>query len=420
MPTTTNTPSPSLSIVTDNLGGTADDRIHALATVLSEGPHREAFIEALDAFNAVHGRPAVYGEAVEIEQSIRAANVAAIVKTANGRPAWRAETVKDHDPATFGLNLADSVPSIWGVGEHAYWAEGELAIMYGGDGTNKTTVAHNLVAGMLGFNGFETVLGYPVRRLDGSEKILYLAHDRPRQIERSWSRYMRPEYADQTADRIVWRTEALPFDAAAHPLWLAEWVAETYPDTYAVIFDNVWDSFGDFSDTANATSAGIALNNLARSGINPLALHHDRKSKTDRGSKTPPETDDGMYGGRNFKAKAGTIVNLWKSIDDGSMMVVTQHKEPSERIPPTTVLVDQPTGTLMAITASGTTPADYLRGYPDQWHDIRSLSKIHHSTEDPTAAEKEATRRHLDGLGDLVEYRKPPSKGRAGAWKWAK
>ena len=70
MTTTTNTTSPSLSIVTENLGGTPDNRIHALATVLPEGPHREAFVEALDAFNAVHGRPAVYGEAVEIEHSI--------------------------------------------------------------------------------------------------------------------------------------------------------------------------------------------------------------------------------------------------------------------------------------------------------------------------------------------------------------
>ncbi len=394
----------------------------ALEAVLPDGPHRDAVVEALHLFEAAHGRKAVYAEAVEIEQRLREGNIDAIVKTSNGRPAWRVETLRDHDAALFGLDLADAVPSIWGAGEHSYWAEGELAVMYGGDGTNKTTIAHNLLAGMLGFPGFETVLGYPVRRLEGPERILYLAHDRPRQIERSWSRFMRHEYADEVADRVVWRTEALPFDPANHPLWLAEWVTEVYPDTYAVIFDNVWDSFGDFSDTGNATSAGIALNNLARSGVNPLALHHDRKSKTDRASKSAPETADGMYGGRNFKAKAGTILNLWKGLDDGSLIVVTQHKEPSERIPPTTVLVDQPTGTLRAITSAGITPADYLKGHPGQWLDSATIARIHHGTEDPTKAEKQATRRHLDDLVEdgIAEYREPASKGKAGAWKWAK
>lgn len=397
-----------------------DDLVANSGGLLPDSRHKEAVERAVQEFETNLGRPPTLPEVSHIETALRDRTVAAIVSRADGRPDWRGETLDDLPGSTFGVNVSAHLPAIVGSGERAYWSEGELAIMYGGDGTNKTTVAHNFLAAMLRLNGRDTVLGQPVRELQPGERVLYLALDRPRQIERSWSRFMDPAEAERVGDHVVWRTSALPFDPVRQPLWLLDWVHDAYPGTYAVIFDNVWDAFGDFSDTEAATAAGIGLNALARSGVHVLALHHDRKGD---GARSAPENADGMYGGRNFKAKAGTVVNLWKPpTSDGSILTVTQHKEPSERIPATTVFVNQKTGDLIPMTTGLISLEDFLKAQASEWHDIKTLASVHRATDSPDKADKEATRRELHKLiesGNVTE-RESDGPGKPAAWKWSR
>lgn len=371
---------------------------------------------AIERMTVAMGRPPTNEEKANLLNRIAMRTIDAAIEATATRPDWLMSTENDIAGDAFGLNIPDTLPAIWGADERAYWSDGELAILWGGDGTNKTTIAHNVMAGMLGFEGFETVTGQPVRPMAPGEQILYLAFDRPRQIERSWSRFMQPRYADRARDGIIWRTDSLPFDPARHPLAVADWIADVYPRVRYSVWDNVWDAFGDFNNTDNATSAGIALNAVARSGVNVLALHHNRKGG--QASKKAPDTHDSLYGGRNFAAKAGSIVNVWKPEgNDGSSVTITQTKEASERIPRQTLYVDARRGTLTRLSSDDMTLAKLLQTRSPEWVEISELAQVHRHTDKPTEADKQATRRALDGMKE-VEHRKAET-GKAGGWRWA-
>lgn len=370
---------------------------------------------ALAAYEAAMGRPAGEAEALLMANSLKSKTIDAAVAQAVGRPSYRTSTVSDADGGVFGYHLTKELPAIWGQGEQAYMTEGELCIMYGGDGTGKTTLTHNLLAGLMGLDGFGTLLGQTVHPLTGTAQVLYLAFDRPRQIERSWSRFITPQDADNLSDRIIWRTESLPFNAARDPLEVAEWIAEAYPLVTMVILDNVWDAFGDFNNTDNATQAGIALNNVARSNVNVLALHHDRKTK---GNK-PPESHENMYGGRNFAAKAGSIIGVWKAAqNDGTTVTVTQYKEASEKIPAATYMVTPASGRYVSLSGGGLSVAEFLRAAVS-WCDLTTVAKADNGTDTPDRPQKESTRRLLTKLvqGGEVETRKQ-GDGKATQWRW--
>ena len=401
-----------------------------LSVVPRNPEQREVTRAALDHAEQILGRPANPGEINTIEAEIRSlvsreAATRGLDSITRAHPTW--DFGDAIDGAAWGTKVPETLPAIWGYGERAYWTSGEFGILYGGDGTNKTTLAHGLLAGMLSFPGREKVLGYPVTPLRPDVAVIYLALDRPRQIERSWSRFHPGEYQDLTEGRLVVWPKGVPSEVINHPEWFLPWLEElawreVKKRPGAVIIDNAIDAFGDFAKTENATLAGWILNDLARNDVDTLALAHDKKEQGATPRKFPPASMDGLYGGRNFRAKSGTVVNLWKPPgNDIGLLTVTQFKEPSEQIPRATFLVDPATARM--------TPLNDL----DLWTyleksgqeiDLKTAASMDHKKDggDLTAAEKEATRRKLDGWVETgeVESRKTGKGTSMRVWKWSR
>ena len=98
----------------------------------------------------------------------------------------RAETVGNTadeflDGEEWLSSIADLPRVLWGTGPRILWAFGEALMIAGATGTGKTTLAGQIVAGLLGLPGWNTLLGHPIVPMGPNEKLLYLAADRPLQ-----------------------------------------------------------------------------------------------------------------------------------------------------------------------------------------------------------------------------------------------
>lgn len=216
----------------------------------------------------------------------------------------------------------------------AIWNRGEPAIVYGDDGSYKTTLTHNFIGPMLGFGQAgrtPEVAGLPVHPIPEADKILYLALSRQAQLARSLRRFSddwTPAEMDEADKRfLVWQEE-VPVDGGADPDAFVGFV-EAFDAEY-VIIDNIWNAFGNTGNARNADAAGQAMNRLANIGVNVLATHHDRKPQGNEG-KRPPETWENIHGGWRFGKSFGSITNLFVSPGQHKVVDVSVLKTPDAR-----------------------------------------------------------------------------------------
>lgn len=256
------------------------------------------------------------------------------------------------DPFAF-VEARSRVLPLWGIGdERPYWASGEAMVIFGGDGTHKSTLSQGLGLRLANAWPDPHLLGVEVAPVEGP--VLLLALDRPAQIARSMGRFtsqLDGEYRHRAEDRLVIWPGSVPASVTHDPDGLARFLDDLAahlgrPRWGAVILDNVSDAYGNLADTDQATLAGQALNRVANSGIEVVALHHPRK----RDDRRRPETIDDIYGGRMFTKATGAVVGLYRGdTADDALVTVTHLKSPLGFRPAALVVPNLATGELRRV-----------------------------------------------------------------------
>jgi hypothetical protein len=298
--------------------------------------------------------PLTGGDVPEVSHGMGDPEVAA---PANSEPTPEASTPDDPFSAALAraitgapwvLDTPAQVPALWGDGDDVLWAEGEPLIVTGPTGVGKTTLGTQLVAGRMGL--IPSVLGYPVRP---GRRVLVLAMDRPRQIQRAMARTLRGHPADVLDDRLVVLPGPPPVDVARRPgvlLWLAE---QFEADT--VVLDSLKDAALKLSDEETGQGLSRAMNMCVVNGIDVLAYHHQTK-RTASGQGKPNTLAD-VYGSSWITAGAGSVILLWGNA--GDLVIELSHlKQPAAEVGPLAIGHDHTAG--KSFLYDGQTEADKL------------------------------------------------------------
>jgi hypothetical protein len=232
----------------------------------------------------------------------------------------------------------DPIPrAIWGHGEDVAWPDGEDLLIAAAQGLGKTTIAQQLTLGRIGLPGFGTLFGLPIRP---TNRVLYLAMDRPRQAARSIRRMVTEDQRDYLREHLmVWQGPP-PADIAKNPWLLLKLCEEAQAD------DVILDSSKDAAIGLNEDEIGAAYNRarqiLVAEGHQSADLHHIRKQQL--GSKKITDlTLDDVYGSTWITAGAGSVILLIGNA--GDPIVNLRHlKPPAAEIGPLQILHNDQTG----------------------------------------------------------------------------
>jgi replicative DNA helicase len=249
----------------------------------------------------------------------------------DGRPAGAV------DGAKFALDAPGQVDAILGQGSRVLWAQGEPLMIAKPDGVGGTTVAQQLILARAGIKPAK-LLGLPVQA-DPERRVLYLALDRPRQAARSMRRMVSEEDRRKLEAKLVVWEGALPFDLVRDPDRLLALARDH--DAGTVVIDSLKDVAASLSDETTAQAINRAMQLCVASGVEVLALHHQRKGQAD--NKKPRMLAD-VYGSRWLTAGCGSVVVLWGEAGD-PIVELTHLKQPADEVGPLTLLHDNQAGT---------------------------------------------------------------------------
>jgi DNA polymerase III delta prime subunit len=283
------------------------------------------------------------------------------------------------------LDAPEGIPAVCGTDDEVLWAEGEPLLICGPPGVGKTTIAGQLVWARLGL--LPDLLGYPVTPT--SSKVLYLAMDRPRQIQRAFGRLARPEHRDVLNERLMVRPGPPPKDMAKHPELLAYMANAAGADT--IIVDSLKDAAVGLSDDEVGAGLNRAIQTVMAEGIELAALHHQRKGV----NGTKPKTLEDLYGSTWIAAGAGSVVLLWGQPGDAIVELV-HLKQPGAVIGPLKIEHDHSTG--RSSVSEGFDLLAYLRGQP---RPVTARDAAHARHAEQPSANQEAAMR--GALGRLVK-----------------
>ena len=224
---------------------------------------------------------------------------------------------------SFVLDLPEHLPVIWGTEAAPLAIEGEGLMIAGIQGVGKTSVAQQLVLGLVGQR--DEVLGLPV--VPAAGKVLYLAMDRPLQIARSWARMVSEQDRELLNERvIVWRGP-LPFTLTEKPKALATWARDQI-GAACIVVDSYKDIAPDLSSEATGARINEAMQECLAEGIGWIGLHHNRKASADNPA---PKSLADVYGSNWLTAGVGSVLYLYG--EPGSELVEAIHlKQPAESL----------------------------------------------------------------------------------------
>lgn len=231
------------------------------------------------------------------------------------------------------LDEPDDVPAVWGDGSEVLWSEGEAFMIAAPAGVGKTTLAQQIVLGLVGQRS--EVLGY---RFHGApRKVLYLAMDRPRQILRSFRRMVAEDDRDILNEQLLVRKGPMPADLAVDPTLLVQLARSVGADV--VIVDSLKDAAVKLTDDETGGKVNRAIQHAVALGIDVLVLHHQRKGQN---GEKPKKLED-VYGSTWLTAGMGSVVLLWGAAGDAIVEMV-HLKQPAEVVGPLKIEHDQARG----------------------------------------------------------------------------
>lgn len=237
------------------------------------------------------------------------------------------------DGAAFVLRRDTPPPPRWGHEDAVLWAEGEALMICAPPGVGKTTLGVQVVSAMCGIDAPE-VLGLPVRPAD---RVLYLAMDRPKQIQRAMGRLWGPEHEEQLAERLVVWKGPLPFDLASDARVLSRLAEHAKADV--VVLDSLKDAAVQLTDDRVAGMVNRAVQTCLAEGVDVLVLHHQRKGQN---GEKPKRLED-VYGSTWITAGMGSVVLLWGQAGD-PLVELVHLKQPAGEVGPWTVAHDHVAG----------------------------------------------------------------------------
>lgn len=332
----------------------------------------------------------------------RAASLAHLAASDDGDDRHTVAVSLARDGATFILDENAELEARWGTGSEVVWARGESLLLVAPPGAGKTTVAGQLVGGLIGV--LPTVLGYPV---SPATRVLYLAMDRPRQIRRALRRLFGEEHRAALSDRLVVRPGPIPADLGKNPGLLLGLAREHVCDV--VVLDSLKDAAVKLTDDEVGGNVNRAIQACNAVDVDVLVLHHQRKGD---GTAKPMSLAD-VYGSTWISAGAGSVVLLWG--DPGSELVEFSHlKQPADPVGPFTVEHDHHRG--ISTVTRGFDVLAYLRSCGLQGSTVSEAAQAEHGSPQKSGGAKwKATERRLRRLDrdDLARY-EPRGHGDAG------
>lgn len=285
----------------------------------------------------------------------------------------------------FLLDLPETPPVIWGAGKAAILTEGEALLLAGPPGVGKTTVGGQVVRGLM-VGG--TVLGYPVRP---GFRVLYLAMDRPQQIQRALARTLGKVDPQVLRDQLVFWKGPLPGDLMTDQELLLRLAREHGAD--AVVVDSLKDALVGIAEDRGGAAYNMARQHCLAGGVQLVELHHMVKKG---GEGRPPNTLADVYGSGWITAGAGSVVLLDGSA--GDLVVRWRHlKQPLEPVGPFDVVHDHDAGVSRVLDRVD--PLAVLRLHPDGVT-AADAAKALYGTDQPSKADVERARRELAKLED--------------------
>jgi|GEM_PF-1253670 len=300
--------------------------------------------------------------------------------------------------------------ALWGRDDEVLWPEGEPLLVVSAPGVGKTTLAIQLVAGRLGL--VPDVLGYPCTPT--SDRVLYLAMDRPNQIARAMGRYFGPEHADVLGRQlVVWRGP-LPADLGKHPDTLLEVVKKANCGT--VFIDSLKDAAVKLSDDEVGGNLNRAIQTCIAEGIEVCGSHHQRKQPS--GDSKKPTNLDEVYGSTWITSGAGSVVMLWGAAGD-PIVELLHLKQPASVVGPMMIETDPFTG--RTVVYRGFDPLVFLRNRGAVGATAIECARAKFEKEKPTDNEANKARRLLDGLVHRnLARRADPLRGGSGGTQAAR
>ncbi len=305
---------------------------------------------------------------------------------------------------TFTLDVPDGIPAVWGEGEQVLWASGESLMIVGSPGVGKSTLTQQVVLARVGI--LPTALGRPVAV---GRRVLYLACDRPPQVQRSFHRMVRPSDRDYLDDRLVVWKGPPPQDFAKHPGTLLEMAQAADADT--VVIDSLKDVAIKLTDDEVGAGYNNARQNALVAGVELLELHH--QTKRGGGGVGKPNTLADVYGSAWITAGAGSVVLLHGEAGDPHVELL-HLKQPGEPVGPLDVVHDHQAGT--STISTDRDPLSLLRAADKLTAgQLARLLYVPDGSRQPKAAEVEKARRVLDRLDRQGHAYKRSTRGDDGA-----
>jgi len=252
---------------------------------------------------------------------------------------------------TFVFVDTESSQPIHGRGDQVLHASGEATFIVAVSGAGKSTYGQNFALRRTGLIAPTEFVGLPVRELPEGEAVLYVAADRPRQIQRSLRRMVTEPQLQRIDKRIkVWRGP-LPFLLNREPLLLLEFILALEERASVVLRDVVLDSLKDVALEIAKDEGGSAvaqsINNVVAEGREVLVLHHERKPPS--GAKRVPADLSDVYGSTFLTACAGNVVYLHGP--SGAHIVQLRHlKQSADEVGPLSLVHDHDTGEISVLT----------------------------------------------------------------------
>jgi len=295
------------------------------------------------------------------------------------------DSIRVFDGASFLLDLPDNPPAIWGNGDDLFWAEGESLMLAGPQGVGKTTIAGQLIRGLIGLQ--PDVLGFPMRPVN--KRVGYLAMDRPQQARRALGRMFSETERSYLEEALRFWNGPLPADAAVDPQIFVR-IADQL-ESEALVVDSMKDVAVGLSKDEVGAGYNRARQFALAEGVQLLELHHVVKNGADGKA---PNNINGIYGSTWLTSGCGSVIMLWG--EPGDPIVDLRHlKQPMNELGPFKVRHNRETGISEIFHDEDTDVLALARRCPGTGLTAVEAAQCMFQVEKPTTAQVEKARRKL-------------------------